>query len=66
MTLRKKPFENNVGKGGNAGDQHFPPLPPCFPHSKRKKFSFLATFKLSFANPLKLHQSNILLLVRVN
>ena len=30
MTLKKEPFENNVGKGENAGNQHFPLLPQCF------------------------------------
>ena len=30
MTLRKKPFENIVGKGGNAGNQHFLPFPQHF------------------------------------
>ena len=30
MTLEKKPFENIVGKGENAGDQHFLLFPECF------------------------------------
>ena len=29
-TLKKKPFENNVGKGENAGNQHFLVFPKCF------------------------------------
>ena len=29
-TLRKKPFENIVQKGENAGDQHFLLFPQCF------------------------------------
>ena len=29
-TLTKKPFENTVGKGENAGNQHFLLLPQCF------------------------------------
>ena len=29
-TLRKKPFENIVGKGENAGNQHFLLFPQCF------------------------------------
>ena len=29
-TLRKKPFENIVGKGENAGNQHFLFFPQCF------------------------------------
>ena len=28
--LRKKPFENNVGKGQNAGNQHFLLFQQCF------------------------------------
>ena len=30
MTLRKNPFENTVGKGENAGNQHFLLFPQCF------------------------------------
>ena len=30
VTLKKKPFENYVGKGENAGNQHFLYFPPCF------------------------------------
>ena len=29
MTLKKKPFENIVGKGENAGNQHFLFFPQC-------------------------------------
>ena len=29
-TLKKKAFENIVGKGENAGDQHFLLFPQCF------------------------------------
>ena len=29
-TLKKKSFENIVGKGENAGNQHFLPFPQCF------------------------------------
>ena len=29
-TLRYKPFENIVGKGENAGNQHFPLFPQSF------------------------------------
>ena len=36
MTLRKKAFESIVGKGENAGNQHFLLFPQCFlPASKR-------------------------------
>ena len=30
MTLKKKAFENIVGKGENAGNQHFLPFPTFF------------------------------------
>ena len=30
MTLKKKPFENIVGKEKNAGDHYFLPFPNCF------------------------------------
>ena len=30
MTLKKKPSENIVGKGENAGNQHFLLFPQCF------------------------------------
>ena len=46
MTLRKKSFENIVGKGENAGNQHFLFFPQYFqpyPKKKKKKIS-IATF----------------------
>ena len=36
-TLYKTPIENIVGKGENAGNQHFLLLPQCFLPSKRHK-----------------------------
>ena len=30
LTLKKKAFENIVGKEENAGNQHFLPFPQCF------------------------------------
>ena len=30
MAVQKKAFENIVGKGENAGDQHFLLFPQCF------------------------------------
>ena len=42
LTLRKKPYENIVGKGENAGNQHFLFFPQCFlPIPKR-----ISVFKL--------------------
>ena len=38
MPLRKDPLENIVGKGENAGNQHFLLFPQCFlPFTKKKK-----------------------------
>ena len=37
MTIRKKPFINIVGKGENAGNQHFFLFPQCFPPIHREK-----------------------------
>ena len=35
-----KPFENIVGKGENAGNQHFLLFPQCFLPCQRQKSSF--------------------------
>ena len=39
--LGKKPFQNIVGKGENAGNQHFHLFPQCFLHYQRQKLSFM-------------------------
>ena len=39
-TLKQKVFENIVGKGENAGNQHFLLLPQCFLLYLREKSSF--------------------------
>ena len=53
MTLKKKPFENIVGKGENAGNQHF--------LLSRQCFLLISVFKLTFilspANASNLDQS---------
>ena len=57
MTLYKNPFENIVGKGENAGNQHFLLFPQCFlPFPKE----FSVTFILLSANALNLDQFEIL------
>ena len=59
-TLYNKPFENIVGKGENAGNQHFLLFPQCFlPFPKQVSF-FSVTFILSSANAFNLDQSKIL------
>ena len=62
-TLKKKPFENIVGKGENAGDLHFLLFPAFFlPFPPPpEKFTFSVTFIFSSADPLNLNQPRILL-----
>ena len=38
--LKKKPSENNVGKGKNAGNQYFILFPQCFLPFKKEKSNF--------------------------
>ena len=40
MPLGKKPFENIVGKGKNAGNQHFLLFPQCFLPFQKLKINF--------------------------
>ena len=40
MTLRKKPFENIVGQGENADNQHFLLFPQCFLPYQGQKLLF--------------------------
>ena len=39
-TLKKTPFKNIVGKGENAGDQHFLLFPQCFQPFLKPSFDF--------------------------
>ena len=39
-TLKKKAFENILGKGENAGHQHFLLFPQCFSTFPSKNFNF--------------------------
>ena len=55
ITLGKKPIENIVGKGENAGN------PQCFQPFHTKTVFFLVTFILSSAEVFNLVQSRILL-----
>ena len=45
--LYKKPFENNVGKGENAGNHHFPLFPTLFSTQSRTTIIVVATQNLS-------------------
>ena len=58
MAMKKKLLENIVGKGENAGNQHFLLFPQCFlPITKRISALNLLFFFLSSANDLNLNQS---------
>ena len=54
MTLKKKHFENIVGKGENAGNQNFILFPQCFP---KTNFKFSVTLFLCSAYAFNLNQS---------
>ena len=55
MTLTKKPFENIVGKGENAGNQHFLLFPQFFLLIRRRVSVFC--LHLSSAHGFNLDQS---------
>ena len=58
--LKKKDFENIMGKGENAGNQHFLLDPQCFlPFPNQISIFGLHLFLLS-ANALNLNQSKVL------
>ena len=56
MTHRKKPFENTVGKGENAGNQHFLFFSTMFSIIQEKNLAILATSKLSSAKCFQFEQ----------
>ena len=58
-TPREKPFENIVGKGENAGNQHFLLFPPCFLSYQRQKSS-LSYIYFAVCNAFNLVTSKIL------
>ena len=57
LTLKKKPFENIMGKDENAGNQHFLLFPLCFSALPKTNFNFSVTFLLSSTNAFKFDQS---------
>ena len=61
MTLKRKPFENFVGKGENDGIQHFLLFPAMFSTHSKKNFCFKSTVILSSKNVFNLEQSKNLL-----
>ena len=58
----RRTFKNIVGKGENAGNQHFLLFPQCFVTLKKLNFHILVAFMLWSANVLNLDQPTILLL----
>ena len=61
MTLHKKPYENILGNGENAGNQHaFSHFPTMFSTFLKTNLNFSATFILSSANAFNLDQFKIL------
>ena len=52
--------QNIVGKGENAGKQHFLLFSQCFLLYQRQKLSFMLTFILSSANAFNLDEVNFL------
>ena len=61
MTWSEKLLDNIVGKGENAGNQHFLLFPQCFLHfPKQNSFFFSLTFVLLSANALNFDWSKIL------
>ena len=55
------PFENNVGKGENAGNHHFLLLPSCFLTSKKQISVSESDLFLLSANACNSDKSKILL-----
>ena len=55
-----KPLENNVGKGENAGNQHFLLFPAMFSTPIKRNFRFLAASDLSSANAFSLVKSKMI------
>ena len=55
--MKRRPFENFVGKGENAGKQHFPPSPTMFSTDPKTNFLFLVTLILLSGNALNLNQA---------
>ena len=54
-TLRKEAFENILGKGENAGNQHFLLFPEMFSTIPKTNFNFLSCIILSSASCLNLN-----------
>ena len=55
--MRKRPFQNIMGKGESAGNQHFLLSPTMFSTLPRTSLNFWVAFILSSANAFKLDKS---------
>ena len=58
-TLRQRPFQNNVGKGENAGHQHFLFFPQCFLPIRTNSI-ICATLTFSSADAFNWNKAKIL------
>ena len=61
MTPIEKAFENIVGKGENAGNQHFLLFPQCFLSFTKQISNFQSPLVCRLYNAFNLNQSKILL-----
>ena len=60
MTLNEKAFENIVGKGENAGNQHFLLFPQCVQPFPKRFLVFRPNFFCRLQNAFILDQSKLL------
>ena len=60
MTPKKEAFDNIVGTGENAGNQHYHLFPPCFLPIPKQILISQFHLILSLANAFNLDQSKIL------
>ena len=56
----RKAFENFMGKGENAGNQHFLHFPPCFLTKSETEIIVLTTFNLLSSNAFNFKKAKIL------
>ena len=65
-TQRKKALENTVGKGENAGNQHFLLFPTVFSTLSKREIIIVTTSILSSTTAFNLDKAKILSFGRVN
>ena len=59
-TLKRKALENTMGKGENAGNQHFLLFPTVFSTLSKREIIILIIFNMSSAKAFNFDKSNIL------